>query len=72
MENADRELIFKVSKSNAQLRRLYDQHLRFEDQISRLENVTFMTPKEQMQSRKLKKQKLQGVDQMMSLIANMR
>ena len=69
MEKNDRETILKTLKSNIQLKRLYEQHLAIEQKLTRLGNRTFLTPSEEMESKRLKKVKLHGVDRMMSMIS---
>lgn len=72
MENIDREVILEMLKTNAQLKRLYDQHEEIERKLDSLKNRVFMTSAEEMQVRYLKKVKLHGVDRMMLMIADNR
>lgn len=69
METADRELIQKVLVTDIKLRRLYDEHQNLEFRLIKLGRKVFLTPDEQMEERRLKKQKLFGVDRMMEIIA---
>ena len=68
MENRDREIILKLVDSNAQLRRLYEEHMRIEESLSRFKSEPFLTPDEEVEERRLKKQKLLGVDRMMAML----
>ena len=68
MENKDREIIIKLMDSNAQLRRLYEEHMRIEESLSHLSSEPFLTPDEEIEERRLKKQKLLGVDRMMAML----
>ncbi len=68
MENADRELILKVMHNNAQLKRLYEEHLQFEKKLDAFGRKKFLTSEEQVEEKKLKKLKLLGVDNMMSIV----
>lgn len=68
MESTDRELILNMLKSNIQLKRLYDEHLMLESALSGLGSRPFLTTEEAMEERRLKKQKLLGVDKMISII----
>ena len=72
MENSDKELILKVSKSNAQLRRLYQEHVLLEDMLSSFTKKGFLTAEEELEEKILKKRKLLGVDRMMSLLSDHR
>ncbi len=68
MEIADRELILKALNNNIQLKRLYDEHLVLERELSRFSGLVYLTPEEERQERLLKKRKLEGVDRMMKLL----
>ena len=69
MESVDRELIQVVIKNDVQLRRLYDEHQCLESRLLKFSSKIFLTPDEQMEERRLKKQKLFGVDRMMEIIS---
>lgn len=69
MEKRERETIQRVVKNNEELRRLYHQHQLFEQKLARYESRGFLTPAEQLVVRTIKKQKLSGVDRMMSILA---
>ena len=72
MERTDREIILEVLKTNAQLKRLYQQHVDIEKKLERLRNRIFMTPAEEIHTKHLKKVKLLGVDRMMEMISQHR
>ena len=72
MENTDRELIHKVIKTNAQLRRLYQEHEVLEDKLSCYESRTYLTTAEELELKRLKRRKLWGVDRMMEMISERR
>lgn len=69
MESNDHQLIVELSKSNFLLRKLYEEHLEYEDQLESLKGNNIITSNDQMAAKRLKKQKLAGVDQMMRIIA---
>lgn len=69
MESKDRELILRAAQRNAQLKRLYREHIEFEEQLERFTRRPFLTDAEQQSVAKLKKRKLRGVDRMMALLA---
>lgn len=69
MESNDREYIKKVLHSNAQLRRLYEEHQILEDRLARYGRRNFLTNAEEMEEKLLKQRKLRGVDQMMEIIS---
>ena len=68
MENADRELIKKVLKSNLKLKRLYEEHQFLEHKLSGFQHRPFLTAGEQLELQRLKKRKLFGVDRMMEIL----
>lgn len=69
MESKDRELILRAAQRNAQLKRLYREHMEFEEQLERFTRRPFLTAEEQQSVAKLKRRKLRGVDRMMALLA---
>ena len=68
MENRDRELIMKFIKSDIQLRKLYENHRWLDHRIDKLSNRRFLTTGEQVAYKRLKKEKLLGVDRMLSIV----
>ncbi len=72
MENAEREQIRQAIHSNAQLRRLYEEHLAMEDKLLSLERRGFLTVQEELEAKRLKRRKLHGKDKMMALLAESR
>ncbi len=72
MEATDRELIQKYMLTDVTLERLYREHNKLEDMISRYSTRSFLTDEEQAEVRKLKKRKLSGVDRMMSIVERYR
>jgi|GEM_PF-201947 len=72
MERTDRELIEQVMKNDMRLKRLYDQHLKLERSLEQFQGRSFLTGIEQRDERNLKKKKLNGVDEMMRLLAEIK
>ncbi|MCB0310246.1 MAG: hypothetical protein KDD42_03360 [Bdellovibrionales bacterium] len=71
MESSDRELILKVSKSNAALRRLWQDHQRFEHELREFKFRAWLTPTEEQREKQLKFDKREGVKRMMSMIEHL-
>ena len=69
MENSDRELIQKVLQNNFELRKLYDEHINLEDQLSSLQRRPFLTTEESIIEKEIKMRKLKGVERMMNIIS---
>ena len=69
MERIDRELIERALESNFELRKLYEQHARFEARLEKLGRQAYLTPAEQVEQKRLKRMKLVGVEKMIELAA---
>ncbi len=72
MERTDRELIEQMMENDMRLKRLYEQHDKIEKMLERFQGRVFLTSIEQREERDLKKKKLNGVDEMMRLLAESR
>lgn len=70
MEDREREMIRAAIKTNHELKKLYEEHIYLEDQLSRLENRPFLTTEEEIEEKLLKRKKLSGVDRMMRILAD--
>ena len=68
MENNERQLIEQALAHNIDLRRLYAEHLKIEEQLAALEHRKFLSPEEDLLHKTLKKRKLHGVDRMVGII----
>lgn len=68
MESRDREIVLQVMNSDVELKRLYDRHLELEEYLLQYNSRLFLTADEEMETKRLKKEKLQGVDRMMQII----
>jgi hypothetical protein len=68
METHDHELIMKFIESDKKLKRLYQQHIKLEDLLDTMSKRRFLSDDDQMLQQRLKKEKLIGVEQMLSLI----
>ena len=72
MERSDRELIEQVLLGNFELRKLYEEHCKIEEVLSSFESRPFLTSTEEIEEKRLKMKKLQGVDRMMNIVAEHR
>ena len=68
MENVEREIIEKAVSTNFELRRLYSQHRKYESELDKLGRQIYLTPQEEVNQKRLKQDKLRGVEQMMRII----
>ena len=58
--------------SNPELKRLYERHVELEELLSEFSGMFFLTPDEEMDEKRLKKEKLCGVDRMMEIVSSCR
>ncbi|NLF26129.1 MAG: DUF465 domain-containing protein [Deltaproteobacteria bacterium] len=69
MESADHKLIVHLMESDARLKRLYTEHQEIEGLLEEFNSRGFLTADEEMEQKRLKKKKLNGVDQMMAIVS---
>ncbi len=72
MEQRDLDLIAKIVDENAELKGLYDEHVQYEKLLEKFENKPFLNAEEELEVKELKKKKLAGKTQMMSLLEQYR
>ncbi|MBT4287938.1 MAG: DUF465 domain-containing protein [Deltaproteobacteria bacterium] len=72
MEKKDLELIEKHRKTNYDLDRLYEAHLKLDNEVSELESKSFLTPEEKKHIAVLKKTKLDGRDKIELILQTLR
>lgn len=70
MESDERELIQKVLQTNFEVRKLYNQHIQFEDKLAKLARQAYLTSSEEVEQRRLKRLKLKGVERMLKIASN--
>ena len=68
MERLDRDRIIKMAIVNPELRRLYQKHEQFETLLSKYSGRAFLTAIEEQEEKRLKKEKLAGVDRMLQIV----
>lgn len=68
MDRRDHDRIIEAGKKNHTLRRLYEDHQRFEDELARLGRQVYLTEEERVREKALKQQKLRGVDRMLRMV----
>jgi len=72
MEQTDIELIERWKETEPDLRRLWEEHLEFEEQLAEFNKRVYLTPTEQMERKTLQKKKLKGRDQIERILALLR
>jgi len=68
MEQADRDLILKLASSNARLKNLYEKHLELEQEVREIDRFARYSAIAAMRQKALKKEKLRGMDTIMSIL----
>lgn len=72
MEKIDFELLNQLIPENYRLRKLYDEHRALETRISELERTRAQFSISEIEWQRLKKRKLQGMDEIMAILSEHR
>jgi hypothetical protein len=72
MEERDLQLINEWKDNHPELKRLWNEHLAFEEQLEQFNNRVYLSTAEQMQRKTLQTQKLKGRDQIERILAEIR
>jgi uncharacterized protein YdcH (DUF465 family) len=67
MNNQD-PAVKKLLAENETFRKLYAEHLQFEQRLGELDRVHYLTPEQELQRKTIQKLKLAGKDQMLAMI----
>ena len=62
MEELEKKLLDEYLEKDLKLKDLFDEHRRLEKRLSKLSKKSFLTSEEEVEERKLKKEKLLGRD----------
>ena len=68
MEKLDIELLNELLPQHYRLRKLYDEHITLETRIAEIERSRAQFSVAEFEWQRLKKQKLQGMDEIMSIL----
>ncbi len=72
MEKVDQELLQELAPSHPELKRLYEEHIRLEREVERLERYSKYSSSAELRHKTLKKRKLMGMDAIMSILSQHR
>ena len=72
MEKADQELLMKLTTTNPQLKRLYQQHIKLGKEIERFEQYARYSSSAALKQRKLKKERLRGKESIIAILNDYR
>ena len=68
MEKKDQELLFQLAESNPYLKQLYDEHIKLDEEVEKLERYAAYSSTAALRHKQLKKEKLRGMDTIMSIL----
>ena len=72
MEIKEEALIHSLIDSDPELRRHYEEHVELKQRLEELRQKPYLTEKEQVEQKRIQKQKLAGKDRMMEILARYR
>jgi uncharacterized protein YdcH (DUF465 family) len=72
MEEQDLRLIEELAPRNEELARLWDEHLGIEKTLAELDKRLYLSGEEQVERKRLQKQKLAGRDRIETILADFR
>ena len=72
MEQRDLDLIEEWKEKDPELKRLWQEHLEFEDQLDVFNKRIYLSPSEELERKTIQKKKLKGRDQIERILARLR
>ena len=72
MERWDEELIARLLPHEEELRRHIEEHRRYEEELEKFNQRPYLTTEEEMEKRRIQKQKLAGRDKIEAILAKHR
>lgn len=68
MDGIDRKIIAELYEKHIEFRRLYDEHMKLHDQLSKFENRKYLSEIESIKEKELKVKKLHGRERLIDII----
>lgn len=68
----EQEIVDSLARDNAEFKKLMDEHHSLEDMLSEIDKKVYLTAEEEIERKKLQKQKLLRKDKMAELIRDFR
>jgi uncharacterized protein YdcH (DUF465 family) len=62
----------QLLESDGEFRKLYEEHLKYEEQLKELDKIHYLTPEQELQRKTIQKLKLSGKDQMSRMVRQAR
>lgn len=72
MEQRDLDLIEEWKEQDPELKRLWQEHLEFEEQLASFNRRVYLSPTEELERKTIQKKKLKGRDQIERILAGLR
>ncbi len=72
MESYERAQIKSLLATDGEVRRLWDEHLAYEDELGRFDALPHLTPGEEVERKRIQKLKLAGRDRLAQIVARHR
>ncbi|MBI4963587.1 MAG: DUF465 domain-containing protein [Desulfomonile tiedjei] len=72
MEKRDLDLITRHEDQDPELKRLWQEHLEFEEQLEVFNKRVYLSPTEELERKTLQKKKLKGRDQIERILVRLR
>ncbi len=69
MESYERAQIKSLLATDGEVRRLWDEHLAYEDELGRFDALPHLTPGEEVERKRIQKLKLAGRDRLAQIVA---
>jgi uncharacterized protein len=72
MEETDLQLIRKIIPKDQELKRLWDEHLEYEEKLDQLNKRRYLSTEEEIRRKEIQKRKLQGKDKIEEILRKYR
>lgn len=72
MEEHDEELLKRHLKYNPELKELWDNHLKLEQKLKKLDKKTYLSPEDKLEKKRLQLQKLKGKTKIEAILEKLR
>ncbi len=72
MVENDQDLIQRLTEENPRFRKLHEEHRFFEKKLQEYEDLSYLSPEEDLERKKIQKLKLAGKDEMESILRDFR
>jgi uncharacterized protein YdcH (DUF465 family) len=72
MEETDLQLIRKIIPKDQELKRLWDEHLEYEEKLDQFNKRRYLSTEEEIRRKEIQKRKLQGKDKIEEILRKYR